>query len=204
MRNDSCWHPGHRALFLRHSSFRAAAIRYRSFREAAGFTSIELIVVIGIILVLAGLVLALSGYVHNQGARSRAEAEMAAISAALENYKADNGMYVTTTTLDAKTIGNNLSSYAGPSLTLYEGLTGDLDHDRSPDTGKSSYIVFKPDQLSPASGNVTYIKDPFGNSYGYSTANAGDATRGYNPTFDLWSTGGTSTGMDQSHWIKNW
>ena len=174
MRNDSCWHPGHRALFLRHSSFRAAAIRYRSFREAAGFTSIELIVVIGIILVLAGLVLA------------------------------DNGMYVTTTTLDAKIIGNILSSYAGPSLTLYEGLTGDLDHDRSPDTGKSSYIVFKPDQLSPASGNVTYIKDPFGNSYGYSTANAADATRGYNPTFDLWSTGGTSTGMDQSHWIKNW
>jgi len=179
-------------------------IRHSSSRLAAGFTIIELIVVIGIVLVLAGLSLATSGYVHNKGARSRAEAEIAAISAALENYKADNGVYVAATAIDAKTVGNNLSSYAAPSLTLYDGLTGDMNHDRSPDAGKSSYITFKPNQLSPASDNVAYIKDPFGNSYGYSTANAADATKGYNPTFDLWSTGGASTGSDQSQWVKNW
>ena len=50
---------------------------------------------IAIILVLAGLILATSGYVQKKGARSRAEAEIAAISAALENYKADNGTYPT-------------------------------------------------------------------------------------------------------------
>jgi len=176
----------------------------RLLRPAAAFTIIELIVVIGIVLVLAGLILATSSYVHNKGVRSRAEAEIAAISAALENYKADNGVYVTTITLDARTVGNNLSSYPGASLTLYENLTGDFDHDRSGDTGKSSYITFKPNQLSPASGNVAYIKDPFGNSYGYSTANAADSTKGYNPTFDLWSTGGITTGTDQTQWIKNW
>ncbi len=55
------------------------------------FTIVEVLVVMAIILVLAGLVLGTSSYVHNKGARSRAEAEIAAMSAALENYKADNG-----------------------------------------------------------------------------------------------------------------
>ena len=66
-----------------------------SFRAARAFTVIEILVVMTIILVLAGLVLATSSYVHNKGARSRAEAEIAAMSAALENYKADNGVYPT-------------------------------------------------------------------------------------------------------------
>ena len=42
---------------------------------------------------LAGLILATSGYVQKKGPRSRAEAEIAALSAALESYKADNGIY---------------------------------------------------------------------------------------------------------------
>ena len=59
------------------------------------FTILELLIVISIIIVLAGLILATSGYVQKKGARSRAEAEIAALSAALENYKADNGIYPT-------------------------------------------------------------------------------------------------------------
>src|SRR5437868_7828020 len=58
------------------------------------FTLIELVVVVGIIIVLAGLVLSTVGYARKKGARARAETEMAAISAAIENYKADNGIYV--------------------------------------------------------------------------------------------------------------
>jgi len=170
----------------------------------AAFTIIELIVVIGIVFLLAGLVLSTSSYVHNEGARSRAAAEIAAISAALENYQADNGVYVPAPTLDARAVGNNLSNYSAASLTLYENLTGDFDHDRNSDSGKTAYISFRPNELSPASGDVAYVKDPFGNSYGYSTANAADPIKGYNPTFDLWSTGGLVTGSDQTQWIKNW
>ena len=59
------------------------------------FTILELLIVISIIIVLAGLILATSGYVQKKGARSRTEAEIAAISAALENYRADNGIYPT-------------------------------------------------------------------------------------------------------------
>src|SRR5205807_408009 len=62
----------------------------------AALTSIiELLVVIIIILILAGLILSISSYVQNKGARARAETEIAAMSAALESYKADNGIYPT-------------------------------------------------------------------------------------------------------------
>ena len=93
---------------------------------------------------------------------------------------------------------------------------------------------FKSSQLSDTSGTGltatttpganTLIVDPFGLPYGYSTANAyaveqssanADAY-GYNPTFDLWSTGGYGTGGRQytktnlsatsynTLWAKNW
>jgi type II secretory pathway pseudopilin PulG len=191
-----------------HWPFRATRVHHLSFQIAGAFTIIELIVVIGIILVLAGLILATNGYVHNKGARSRAEAEIAAISAALENYKADNGVYVTQIGVNAKTQGNP-ASYQAASLILYQNLTGDFDKNRSPDSGKPSYVTLKPNQLSPSdqSSEVAFIKDPFGNSYGYSTINATDPSKGYNPTYDLWSTAGTvdtSSSPNSSSWVKNW
>ena len=57
------------------------------------FTLIELLVVIAIIAILAGLILNTAGYIQQKGRTSRAEAEMAALAVALENYKADNGDY---------------------------------------------------------------------------------------------------------------
>ena len=68
-----------RETVIGHCPFRATRVHHPSFQLAGGFTIIELIVVIGIILVLAGLILATNGYVYNKGARSRAEAEIAAI-----------------------------------------------------------------------------------------------------------------------------
>ena len=59
-----------------------------------------------IIIILAGLILATVGYVQNKGARSRAEAEIAAMSAALENYKADNGIYPRSNTSTATDVLN--------------------------------------------------------------------------------------------------
>jgi general secretion pathway protein G len=166
------------------------------------FTIIELLVVIAIIIILAGLILSTVGYVQKKGARSRAEAEIAAMSAALESYKADNGIYPRTSETDALDPTNtNSSTYATASLKLYELLSGDMDDDRSSDT--KSYFAFKPNQLSPTNQTqkVTAIRDPFGNSYGYSTMKASGGTNGYNPTFDLWSTANLT---DPIQWIKNW
>src|SRR5258705_969383 len=81
-------------------------------RYNAAFTLIELIVVVGIITILAGLVLSTAGYARKKGARARAETEIAAMSAALENYKADNAVY---------------PAYSGAAgaHALYQGLSGD-------------------------------------------------------------------------------
>src|SRR5262245_21000269 len=178
-----------------------------------GFTLIELVLVIGIIVVLAGLVLSTVGYARKRGALARAETEIAAISAACENYKADNGVYPrdteTTDILDARMNENPSSpSYSLTSLYLYDALFGATNGSRTPGSGARSYFVFKPNMLFPPdqTQNVQYIQDPFGYSYGYSTANQADpiTPKGYNPTFDLWSTASGTTTNDIPRWIKNW
>jgi type II secretory pathway pseudopilin PulG len=182
-------------------------------RYNPAFTLIELIVVIAIIIVLAGLILGTSTYVQMKAKRSRAEVEIAAMSAALESYKADNGIYprdtanATTDNLDARTSGDP-AIYRQASLFLYTQLSG-TNPDRSSIPGMKSYFMFPPNMLLPRdqSLSVTAIADPFGNSYGYSTAYQANQTTGYNPIFDLWSTGGIISNAnppDQSKWIKNW
>jgi prepilin-type N-terminal cleavage/methylation domain-containing protein len=179
--------------------------------QQRAFTVIELLIVITIILVLAGLILATSGYVQAKAKRSRAEAEIAAISAVLENYKADNGVYPidtaggTTNALDARTMFNpTAAQYTAASFFLYKELSGDSAGNRVP-TGKS-YFSFKPNMLLPKdqAQAVIAIADPFGHSYGYSTANQANPSQGYNPTFDLWSTAGGVAVTDQAKWIRNW
>src|SRR5437879_11843081 len=118
-------------LRLRHSGFdinSSFVIRASAFRDSA-VTIIELLVVIMIIMILAGLILSISSYVQNKGARARAETEIAAVSAALESYKADNGIYPAnnaTNSLDPTT-ATNPSSYVSASNYLYIQLSGDSD-----------------------------------------------------------------------------
>ena len=192
----------------------------RRCRYIAAFTILELLVVITIIIVLAGLILATVGYVQKKGARSRAEAEIAAMSAALESYKADNGIYPTdsNTTEKLKAKDGNPADYQTASTYLYEQLSGDDDGDPTtpPSATAKNYFgsALKPQMLSPnPPGPKTFIRDPFGNSYGYSTLKAvtPTSTDGYNPTFDLWSTAGLTTDPPTSgtdtitpQWIKNW
>lgn len=180
-------------------------------RTRSAFTVVELLVVIAIILVLAKFILATSGYVQAKSKRSRAEAEIAALSAALENYQADHGVYPTdtangtTNALDPRTMFNPTAApYAASSLFLYLQLSGDPTGNRVPT--EKSYFSFKPNMLLPREQTqaVSATADPFGQSYGYSTANQADPSKGYNPTFDLWSTAGGTAGADESKWIKNW
>ena len=184
-------------------------------RRYTAFTLIELLIVMAIIIVLAGLILATANYVQKKGYRSRAEAEIAAISAALENYKADNGVYPSTTetnSLAANKMGDpTASGYQSASLALYKLISGDADNSADRSAESKSYFAFKPNQLSPTdqTQQVLFIRDPFGNAYGYSTikASAPSGSDGYNPTFDLWSTAGNidaTNAPNQSQWIKNW
>src|SRR5947209_4730578 len=149
-------------------------MRERTYTIRRAFTLIELLVVISIIIILVGLILSTVGYVQKKGARSRAEAEIAAMSAALESYKADNGIYPTdasTSALKANTMADpTQTAYQNASLSLYKMLSGDADNDSNRVAESKTYFPFKPNQLYPLSQNqaVTFIRDPFGNSYGYS------------------------------------
>jgi hypothetical protein len=167
-------------------------------------------------IVLAGLVLSTVGYARKKGARARAETEIAAMSAACENYKADNAVYPNNTGtggtdgLDPST--TDPANYEMPCRYMYGQISGDRDFDGIPDTNARPYMAFKEISLlradmsnPPSSSNrVTAIRDPFGNSYGYSTMKASGGANGYNPTFDLWSITDGAAGTDQTKWIKNW
>src|SRR6266567_4533300 len=129
---------------IRHSVIPSSfVIRHSSLSVKRAFTLIELIVVIAIIIVLAGLTLSTMGYVQKKGARARAETQIAAMSAAIENYKADNAIYprgnadLSNTTpsdtdnLVAQTAGDP-SSYQLASLFLYKQLSGDINANLQP------------------------------------------------------------------------
>ena len=145
--------------------------------KTSAFTLIELLIVIAIISVLAGLVLGAASSVQKKGARSRAEAEIAAIGAALESYKADNGDYP---------LGTNSNN----SLVLVASLMP------SPSVGGKVYYEFKSKWTNATLGAL----DPFGNAYGYIYTN-GSSNNGTN-NYDLWSTAGGSANTNA--WIKNW
>jgi prepilin-type N-terminal cleavage/methylation domain-containing protein len=218
-------------------------------RFSRAFTLVEMLVVMAVIAILAGIILSVNGLVQSKAARTRAEAEIRAMSAGLERYKADNGSYPmspesspntmngATNKLDPRVNGVPTDPlYKDASLTLYRALSGDMNVDGRVDDKDGKFnidgtqfnplpanpqapTIYLPDFFTPqrlgatldANGviqKVTFIKDPYGNSYGYSTkaalvdqqfvaAAATDATakrvatkQGYNTTYDLWSTAG--------------
>ncbi len=237
-------------------------------RGLAAFTLIELLAVMTIILILAGLILAIAGNANYKAAQSRAQGEIKALSAACEAYKTDNGAYprvtkaqnatdntdgldargTTSASTDPTASGN--PSYSQTSTILYQLLCGAYTTGTNglpiptppPAAGAATqtvYYNFTPSQLAGTTPNpntgyinptqVTAINDPFGFSYGYSTAYQADVdannatnppgttppTHGFNPTFDLWSTAGYSssgktypTNMTATNyntlWVKNW
>ncbi len=145
----------------------------------AGFTLMELLVVITIIAILAALVLNTAGYVQRKAARARAESEVKAIEAALESYKADNGDYPT---------GTNTNTTAGDNNFLRTNLM--------PSSGKV-YMEFSKNMIS--TDGKSNIIDPFGEVYGYQYPGA--ANRSGSNFFDLWSRAATA---NSNQWITNW
>lgn len=147
-------------------------------RPVGGFTLIELLVVIAIIAILASLVLSAAHSVQVKGARSRAEGEIAALGAALESYKADNGDYPSST--------NGAAS-----------IVTALMNTNTP--GSKIYFEFKSKSIDQTTGG--YL-DPFGYDYQYLYTNGTSTYNGTN-NYDLWSYGGSSANPTNT-WIKNW
>jgi len=157
------------------------------------FTIIELLSVITIILILAGLILGIAGHAQVKAARSRAEGEIQAMSTACNNYQIDNGTYPRTSDTDALDTTASWdpasgTAYSAASKALYQMLCGAYYFSGSTLTlwpagsttipKPTTYYPFKDAQLNNTNGytsgyidpaTVNFIADPFGFSYGYST-----------------------------------
>ena len=176
-----------------------------SKRGSRAFTLIELIAVMAIILILAGLILGIAGHAQQESSLRRAETEIKGMESAIEAYKIDNGNYprsMATDSLnpyvdfDAAPNSGSGTRYQASSEYLYQCLSGNIPANGSTAaTTTKPYFDFKPNQLAVATdgGGITtptatspymYVMDPFGYCYGYSTAyqNAVDtASAGSNP-----------------------
>ncbi len=96
-------------------------------------------VVVTVIAILAGLTLSTLGYVNSKSAMSRAQSEVAALSAAIDSYKLETGSYPTN------------------AAALYSNLV----------LGSKVHFEPTPAILATNGGRVTFI-DPWGTAYGYS------------------------------------
>lgn len=171
------------------------------------FTLIELLVVIAIIAILASLVLATSGFVQKKAATSRAEAEIAALSAALESYKVDMGDYPVGTNGSP----NSTNAPTTNNAFLRAALAPDKANPLNPlNPLNKVYFEFSKGMGNGAAGWATNtnqpVLDPFGQPYGYyytnsspSSPNAG-LQSGTN-FFDIWSR---ASSTNTNAWIKNW
>ena len=197
----------------------------RSPKRSDSFTLVELLVVMTIIAILVALVLNAAIGLMAKAARSRASAEIQAMSAANESYKADNGIYpqsdgvlVTNSAgnpYNASTWDGTQTEYQTNSTLLFIALSGQTNYATPPAAGTKIYMSFKLNQVgNPAAGGFSYIKDPWNMSYAYSTGNLTPTATNYpyngNGFFDLWSTGGVTTAKYNNNnsltnaWISNW
>jgi type II secretion system protein G len=145
-----------------------------SKRRAAAFTLIELLVVITIIAILAGLTLAAMGGIQKRGARAKAESDIQALSAAIEEYRREYGSFPATN-----------------SNSLYAELTTDTTAGTNPIN--TTKVFFEPPPgIVGTNGSQKFFQDPWGAAYRYTTNAAG--------FFEILSTAG---GTNSNQFIRN-
>ena len=149
------------------------------------FTLIELLAVITIIGILAGLTLGAAGAVRRHGATSTAKAEVAALQAACDRYFADNNAY------PVGTADPGTNTPAG-ATTLFTSLLGSENLTIAPTSKR--YFEPKPAMVY-TNVSPNFFIDPWGNAYGYNS----DGTNA--PL--VWSTAGTTKG-ETNKWITSW
>ena len=157
------------------------------------FTLVELLAVITVIGILAGLTLGAAGAVRRHGATSTAKAEVAALQAACDRFYADNNTYpVNTNVSPSSSFAPNAYNAAGQAL--FTNLVGSANLSTAPTTKR--YLEPKPAMVF-TNTSPNYFIDPWGYAYGYNS----DGTNA--PL--IWSTAGQTTGgANTNKWITSW
>ena len=173
-------------------------------RSRAAFTLIELLAVITIIGILAGLTLGAAGAVRRHGATSTAKAEVAALQAACERYYADYNSYPTTNSMPDPSSTSDVnpspaSKYPTAGKSLFNALFGTNQYNLAPSTKR--YFEPKPAMVSSTNTVNPYFIDPWGYPYGYNCTTNSDGS--YNAPL-IWSTAGQTTAGGTNKWITSW
>jgi prepilin-type N-terminal cleavage/methylation domain-containing protein len=148
----------------------------------AGFSLMEMLVVISIIILLAGLTFGGFAFVKDKQARSQAEIQVKLLENALVAYHADNGEYPLYPRADAKGGTSRIFN------ALYPATAGEKVYltELNPKNDTQGWL----EGQTGTAGLKIY--DPWGNEYYYRTSNPTkpDSVFSSNhPDFDLWSAG---------------
>ena len=177
-------------------------------RTAAGFTLLELLVVISIMALLASLTLMGFRHASMTSSRNRTSAFHRGIMSALENYRSDAGEYPEPRNTGQQTEFGSKRYDIGGALMLYQALSGDGDSEIKAASGGASssdgkvdddelagvYMKEMPRELVLKTTNGWMLADgfthPFQYTYPKREEGAEQGTRSsntVNTTYDLWS-----------------
>lgn len=177
-----------------------------------GFTLVELLTVIAIVVILAGLSVSALSWANTKSTKEKTKVQLRLLENGIQQYYADVGSYPEAQGLGSARTGGQDSMY------IYAMCFGDVGDDGAVKVGRRgpglSFVPNKKgtiylDELDPSiTGNPWFDKtpspsrlvDPYGKAWYYRSGQADNM----NPDFDIWSSGLKSDPLEDQDDITNW